>query len=63
MLKRQKVCLFCDNPFFEAEDYEVEDHCHMTGKYRGAEHTLFTLNAKPRYSSFIPKAMNNINMT
>ena len=32
----QTKCMFCDQ---ELKGDKVRDHCHMTGKYRGAAHT------------------------
>ena len=52
---KQKVCYICKKKF-NADDsdkkhYKVRDHCHHTGKYRGAAHNICSL----RYR--IPKEM------
>ena len=33
-----KICWIC-NKLFNVEDGKVRDHCHITGKYREAQHT------------------------
>lgn len=55
---------FCDkiNPILKKLDREadpkVRDHCHITGKYRGAAH--MTCNLKYRNKSFIPVIFHNL---
>ncbi len=50
-----KKCYMCDKPF---EDNKVRDHCHLTGRYRGAAHMTCNLRAKvPR---FIPVLFHNL---
>ena len=42
----KKVCFICKEPFFEdaKNNYiKVRDHCHYTGKYRGATHKICNL--------------------
>ena len=37
--KQQKNCFFCDNPLLQKNFRDaVKDHCHITGRYRGAAH-------------------------
>ena len=39
----RKVCFICKERFFEdaKNNYiKVSDHCHYTGKYRGAAHDV-----------------------
>ena len=41
---KEKVCYICKNRF-SADDnnkkyHKVRDHCHYTGKYRGAAHDI-----------------------
>ena len=35
------------------------DHCHMTRKYRGAEHVACDLKTRQSFSSFSPIAFHN----
>ena len=37
--KKQKNCMFCGNPLLQKSFIDaVKDHCHITGRYRGAAH-------------------------
>ena len=38
----QKVCYICEKEFDKSDKkyYKVRDHCHYTGKYRGAAHNV-----------------------
>ena len=39
---KQKICYICKKEFninYE-KNYKVRDHCHYTGKYRGATHNI-----------------------
>ena len=40
-------CWIC-NTLFDVGDEKVRDHCHITGKYRGAAH--FSCNANLKLS-------------
>ena len=46
----QKVCYICEKGFSTDDDnkkyHKVRDHCHFTGKYRGAAHNIFNLRYK-----------------
>ena len=59
MLLEQKVCYICEKTF-SADDkkyYKVKNHCHYTGKYRGAAHDICNLRYNtPRY---IPVVFHN----
>ena len=52
--KNQKICHICEKEFCIDEDnkkefrkmQKVRDHCHYTGKYRGAAHSICNLNYK-----------------
>ena len=48
---KQKVCHICKKIFITDDGYgmvfnRVRDHCHYTGKYRGAAHKNCNLNYK-----------------
>ena len=44
----QKVCYICKKNFDKSDKkhYKVRDHCHYTGKYRGAAHNICNLRYK-----------------
>ena len=46
--KNQKLCHICEKEFCtdNKEMRKVRDHCHYTGKYRGAAHSKCNLNYK-----------------
>ena len=47
--KSQKLCHICEKEFCTdniKEMRKVRDHCHYTGKYRGAAHSKCNLNYK-----------------
>ena len=55
---KQKVCYICKKGFTTDGDNEkyqrVRDHCHGTGKYRGAGHDICNLRYKiPKQISII----------
>ena len=57
---RADVCHICEKPFACAGD-SVRDHCHITGKYRGAAHA--TCNLKLRLdpkTTVIPVVFHNL---
>ena len=45
--KKQKVCYICKKEFntddSDKKYHKVKDHCHYTGKYRGAAHNICNL--------------------
>ena len=45
---KQKVCYICKKDFNknDKKHYKVKDHCHYTGKYRGAAHNICNLRYK-----------------
>ena len=49
----QEICYICKKEFDKSnkKHYKVRDHCHYTGKYRGAAHNICNLRYK------IPKAI------
>lgn len=52
-----KSCHIC-NEVFSTNDIKVRDHCHVSGKFRGAACNKCNLNLK--YPSFIPIAIHNL---
>ena len=49
------ICWFCQK---KIEDKKVADHCHLTGKFRGAAHEICNLKAK--VPEFTPVFMHNL---
>ncbi|XP_065679086.1 uncharacterized protein LOC136093770 [Hydra vulgaris] len=49
-----KICHICE----DLEEDKVKDHCHITGKYRGAAHNKCNLNYK--IPDFIPVFFHNL---
>ena len=45
---KQKICYICKKEFNnnDKKNYKVRDHCHYTGKYRGAAHSICNLRYK-----------------
>ena len=44
----QEICYICKKEFNKNDEknYKVRDHCHYTGKYRGAAHNMCNLRYK-----------------
>ena len=44
----QEICYICKKKFDKSDkkNYKVRDHCHYTGKYRGAAHNICNLRYK-----------------
>ena len=53
---RASVCHICEKAI--GDDIKVKDHCHLTGKYRGAAHQ--DCNLKYKEPSFIPVVFHNL---
>jgi hypothetical protein len=56
-----KRCHLCSKRFYPDSDeiyQKVRDHCHFTGKYRGAADSICNLRAKKPY--FIPALFHNL---
>lgn len=55
-------CHICDGDFNDNDDddgnYKVMDHCHLTGKFRGAAHSKCNLNYK--IANFVPIFCHNL---
>lgn len=56
--KNACTCHICEKSFGE-NDIKVHDHCHLTGKYRGAAHSVCNLNFK--IQNFFPIFFHNLN--
>jgi hypothetical protein len=57
----RKICYLCSGLFSPDSDniyQKVRDHCHFTGKYRGAAHSICNLQAKK--PDFIPALFHNL---
>ena len=52
------TCWLCEEPFSQKIE-EVEDHDHLTGKFRGAAHNKCNLNCKQKSSNFVPIVLQN----
>ena len=52
------ICWLC-NQVITPQKGKVRDHCHLTGKYRGAACSSCNLNVKQKQSSFIPVIFHN----
>ena len=47
-----KICWICQKEFGESK--KVRDHCHFTGKFRGAAHNICNLQfEKPKFTPVI----------
>ena len=55
--EKAKICWICQKEFKETEK-KVRDHCHFTGKYRGAAHNLCNLQFKK--AKFTPVIFRNL---
>ena len=59
--QKATVCHICENSLREGNPLnndKVRDHCHLTGKYRGAAHSQCNLNYK--LPSFYPVIFHNL---
>ena len=55
--EKAKICWICRQKFGEGEK-KVRDHCHFTGKYRGAAHNICNLQFKK--TKFTPVIFHNL---
>ena len=55
--KKETRCWICKGEF-DDDDKKVRDHCHFTGRYRGAAHNL--CNLKYRKPNFTPVIFHNL---
>ena len=44
--EKQNVCYICKKEFNIDNNKKVRDHCHYTGKFRGAAHDICNLRYK-----------------
>ena len=51
-------CWICNEEFDDTGDEKVKDHCHYTGRFRGAAHNSCNLNYKK--PKFIPVVFHNL---
>ena len=51
-------CWMCKGEFNDDKNYKVRDHCHFTGRYRGAAHNKCNLNY--RKPNFTPVVFHNL---
>ena len=58
--KKQKICYICKKEFDnnDKKQQNVRDHCHYTGKYRGAAHNICNLRYK--VPKEIPLVFHNV---
>ena len=56
--EKETKCWICNGKFDDDKNYKVRDHCHFTGKYRGAAHSL--CNLKYRKPNFTPVVFHNL---
>ena len=51
--KANKCCI-SGGKFVDDKNYKVRDHCHFTGKFRGAAHNLCNLKyRRPKFTSVV----------
>ena len=55
---RETKCWICEGEFNDDKNVKVKDHCHFTGRYRGAAHNL--CNLKYKKPDFIPVVVYNL---
>ena len=49
--EKETKCWICNGKFDDDKNYKVRDHCHFTGRYRGAAHNKCNLNyRKPNFT-------------
>ena len=56
--EKSTSCWICGKGFTDEKDYKVRDHCHYTGKFRGAAHN--SCNLKFRRPKFTPVIFHNL---
>ena len=56
--EKETKCWICNGKFDDDKNYKVRDHCHFTGRYRGAAHNKCNLNY--RKPNFTPVVFHNL---
>ena len=56
--EKSTSCWICNGAFTDDSDVKVRDHCHYTGKFRGAAHQ--SCNVKFRRPKFTPVIFHNL---
>ena len=56
--EKETKCWICNEKFDDDKNYKVRDHCHFTGRYRGAAHN--SCNLKYRKPNFTPVVAHNL---
>ena len=52
--EKETKCWICNGKFNDDKNYKVRDHCHFTGRYRGAAHNVCNLNyKKPNFTPVV----------
>ena len=57
--KKETKCWICKQDFNNDKDVKVRDHCHFTGRYRGAAHNSCNLKYRKK-PDFTPIAFHNL---
>ena len=55
---KETKCWICEGEFNDDKDVKVRDHCHFTGRYRGAAHN--SCNLKYKKPNFTPVVFHNL---
>ena len=55
---KETKCWMCKKEFNDDKDFKVRDHCHFTGRYRGAAHN--SCNLKYKKPNFTPVVFHNL---
>ena len=58
MYSEATTCHICDGEFSEGGEIKVRDHCHFSGKFRGAAHNSCNINYKA--PKFFPVVFHNL---
>ena len=56
--KNETKCWICKRKFNNDKDFKVRDHCHFTGRFRGAAHN--SCNLKYKKPDFTPIVFHNL---